>query len=269
MPLEAGRPATSSACAAPRGKVVVLGGWVLASAAATEAALHFCRAGRRQADAAGADGRQLRARAHRRPAQPRALRLRRHAGGRAKALLLSNLDPAVDPAVASASPSSTCWWSTRPSSPPPRARARGAAGRDRLREGRHRRQPRGAHAPDARRPRRRRRGARLHRPRQGLRRGGRTAPRGPQRQERPALAEEEPRRRPRRAARRRRLGARQARRRPRSRSPPTRSPPTAARCACRRWCAPSCSTATRTCCRHRWPRCGCTPTTPPARPAGR
>jgi NADH-quinone oxidoreductase subunit G len=83
-------------------KVVVLGGWVLASAAATEAALHFCRlVGARPmplGPMADSYGLELTAvlPSHARYAYGGML------AGSAKALLLSNLDPAVDPAVAKA-----------------------------------------------------------------------------------------------------------------------------------------------------------------------
>jgi NADH-quinone oxidoreductase subunit G len=81
-------------------KVVVLGGWVLASVAATEAALHFCRlVGARpmllgpMADSYGLELTGVLP-SHARYAYGGML------AGSAKALLLSNLDPAVDPAVA-------------------------------------------------------------------------------------------------------------------------------------------------------------------------
>jgi NADH-quinone oxidoreductase subunit G len=83
-----------------KSKVVVLGGWVLASAAATEAALHLCRiVGAKpmplgpMADSYGLEFSGVLP-SHARYAYDGML-----AGG-AKALLLSNLDPAVDPAVA-------------------------------------------------------------------------------------------------------------------------------------------------------------------------
>ncbi|MDA0699941.1 MAG: molybdopterin-dependent oxidoreductase, partial [bacterium] len=81
-------------------KVVVLGNWVLASAAATEAALHFCRSvGAKpmllgpMADSYGLELTGVL------PSHARYAYSGMLAGG-AKALLLSNLDPAVDPAVA-------------------------------------------------------------------------------------------------------------------------------------------------------------------------
>jgi len=82
------------------GAVVVLGGWVLGSLAATEAALHFCRlVGAKpmllgpMADSYGLELTGVLP-SHARYAYGGML-----AGG-AKALLLSNLDPAVDPSVA-------------------------------------------------------------------------------------------------------------------------------------------------------------------------
>jgi NADH-quinone oxidoreductase subunit G len=99
MPLDA---ATAMVEALRRGatRVVVLGGWVLASAAATEAALHFCRlVGAKpmllgpMADSFGLELTGVL------PSHARYDYAGMLAGG-ARALLLSNLDPAVDPAVA-------------------------------------------------------------------------------------------------------------------------------------------------------------------------
>jgi len=99
MPLDAAT-ATVEGLRKEATRVVVLGGWVLASAAATEAALHFCRlVGAKpmllgpMADSFGLELTGVL------PSHARYDYAGMLAGG-ARALLLSNLDPAVDPAVA-------------------------------------------------------------------------------------------------------------------------------------------------------------------------